>query len=71
MAWWRFLVWNVAGAVVWATSVALIAYCLGEAVASATAWRAACVVGGLIDPLSRCHRRGRATTFRMKAPMNW
>src|SRR6058998_1009306 len=35
MARWRFLVWNVAGGVVWATSVALIAYCLGEAVASA------------------------------------
>src|SRR5437867_10922938 len=35
MARWRFLVWNVAGGVVWATSVALIAYWLGEAVASA------------------------------------
>jgi membrane protein DedA with SNARE-associated domain len=35
MDWWRFLVWNVAGAVVWATGVALIAYSLGEAVASA------------------------------------
>ena len=34
MAWWRFLVWNVAGGVVWATSVALIAYWLGEVVAS-------------------------------------
>ena len=35
MAWWRFLAWNVAGGVVWATSVALVAYGLGEAVASA------------------------------------
>src|SRR5206468_7927293 len=35
MARWRFLVWNVAGGGVWATSVALIAYCLGEAGASA------------------------------------
>lgn len=35
MEWWRFLVWNMAGGMVWATSVALIAYGLGEAVASA------------------------------------
>ena len=35
MEWWRFLVWNVAGGMVWATSVALIADGLGEAVASA------------------------------------
>ena len=35
MEWWRFLSWNVAGGVVWATSVALIAYGLGEAVARA------------------------------------
>src|SRR2546426_5560385 len=35
MEWWRFLLWNVAGGMVWATSVALIAYGLGEAVARA------------------------------------
>jgi len=35
MEWWRFLVWNMAGGMVWATSVALIAYGLGEAVARA------------------------------------
>src|SRR5438093_11734358 len=63
MARWRFLVWNVAGGVVWATSVALIAYCLGEAVASAMgrygliggigAIAAAAVFYGLADGLRR------------------
>jgi membrane protein DedA with SNARE-associated domain len=32
---WRFLAWNAAGGVVWATGVALIAYSLGEAAAKA------------------------------------
>ena len=31
MDWWRFLFWNAAGAVVWATGVALLAYYVGEA----------------------------------------
>lgn len=35
MEWWRFLAWNAAGAVAWATSVALVAYWLGETVAKA------------------------------------
>lgn len=35
MDWWRFLVWNAAGGIVWATGVALVAYYLGEAAASA------------------------------------
>ena len=26
MNWWRFLVWNAAGGIVWATGVALVAY---------------------------------------------
>jgi membrane protein DedA with SNARE-associated domain len=33
MNWWRFLAWNAAGGIVWATSVALIAYYVGEAAA--------------------------------------
>jgi membrane protein DedA with SNARE-associated domain len=33
MGWWRFLAWNAAGGVVWATAVALIAYYAGEAAA--------------------------------------
>jgi membrane protein DedA with SNARE-associated domain len=32
---WRFLAWNAAGGIVWATGVSLIAYYLGEAAAKA------------------------------------
>jgi membrane protein DedA with SNARE-associated domain len=35
MRWWRFLVWNAAGGIVWATLIALIAYYLGSAAANA------------------------------------
>jgi membrane protein DedA with SNARE-associated domain len=35
MDWWRFLAWNAAGGIVWATSVALIAYFIGAAAADA------------------------------------
>jgi membrane protein DedA with SNARE-associated domain len=35
MHWWRFLAWNAAGGVIWATGVGLIAYMLGEAAANA------------------------------------
>ena len=35
MPFWRFLVWNVLGAVAWATAVGLLAYYLGEAVIKA------------------------------------
>jgi membrane protein DedA with SNARE-associated domain len=34
MNWWRFLFWNAAGGVVWATTVALAAYYLGRAAAT-------------------------------------
>jgi len=37
MPWWRFLFWNAAGAIVWATTVGLIAYYGGKAVADAIA----------------------------------
>ena len=37
MTWWRFLFWNAAGAIVWATAVGLIAYYGGKAVADAIA----------------------------------
>jgi len=33
MAWWRFFVWNAAGGILWATSVSLLAYWAGKAVA--------------------------------------
>jgi membrane protein DedA with SNARE-associated domain len=34
MRWWRFLFWNAAGGIAWATAVALIAYYLGHALVS-------------------------------------
>jgi membrane protein DedA with SNARE-associated domain len=33
MDWWRFLAWNAAGGIAWATAIGVIAYYLGEAVA--------------------------------------
>ena len=35
MPWWRFLVWNAAGGIVWAIGVGLLAYFAGRAVAEA------------------------------------
>jgi membrane protein DedA with SNARE-associated domain len=35
MNWWKFLFWNAAGGIVWATAVALTAYYLGRAAADA------------------------------------
>ncbi len=35
MPWWRFLLWNAAGGIVWATSVGLVAFYGGKAVADA------------------------------------
>jgi membrane protein DedA with SNARE-associated domain len=35
MDWWRFLLWNAAGGIAWATGVALIAYYLGHAASDA------------------------------------
>lgn len=37
MPWWRFLFWNAAGGIVWATGVALLAYYGGKAAADAIA----------------------------------
>ncbi len=35
MAWWRFLLWNAAGGIAWATGVGLLAFFAGEAAANA------------------------------------
>jgi len=35
MSWWKFLVWNAAGGIVWATGIALLAYYAGKAVTEA------------------------------------
>ncbi len=37
MAWWRFLFWNAAGGIVWATGVGLVSYYAGHAAADAIA----------------------------------
>jgi membrane protein DedA with SNARE-associated domain len=37
MPWWKFLVWNALGGVVWATGVGLISFYAGKAVADAIA----------------------------------
>ena len=37
MPWWRFLVWNAAGGIVWAVGVALVAFWAGKAAADAIA----------------------------------
>jgi len=37
MQWWRFLVWNAAGGIVWAISVGIVAYYAGRAVADSIA----------------------------------
>jgi membrane protein DedA with SNARE-associated domain len=35
MDWWKFLFWNAAGGIAWATAVALIAYYVGQSAADA------------------------------------
>jgi membrane protein DedA with SNARE-associated domain len=35
MPWWRFLIWNAAGGIVWATLVGVVAYVFGRAAADA------------------------------------
>jgi membrane protein DedA with SNARE-associated domain len=35
MEWWRFLFWNAAGGIIWATAVGLTAYYAGQAAADA------------------------------------
>ena len=37
MEWWRFLVWNAAGGIVWALAVSLLAFYAGKAAADAIA----------------------------------
>jgi membrane protein DedA with SNARE-associated domain len=52
MQWWRFLFWNAAGGIAWATAVGLTAYYAGQAAASAIQryglYAAAAVVVALI-----------------------
>jgi len=48
MHWWRFLGWNAAGGIVWATAVSLISYWLGDAAAAAFSRYGLYAAGGAI-----------------------
>jgi membrane protein DedA with SNARE-associated domain len=48
MNWWRFLAWNAAGGIVWATLVSLISYYLGDAAESALGRYGLFAAGGVI-----------------------
>ena len=47
MSWWRFLFWNAAGGIAWATLVGLLAYYAGHAAASAIQTYGLYAVGGV------------------------
>jgi membrane protein DedA with SNARE-associated domain len=50
MDWWRFLLWNAAGGIVWAVGVGLLAYYAGKAAADAIARYGvyAAIAGGVV-----------------------
>ncbi|MDP9255269.1 MAG: DedA family protein [Actinomycetota bacterium] len=62
MNWWRFLFWNAAGGIVWATAVALTAYYLGHATATAVQrydlYAGVVVAGGIVALVWALHRQG-------------
>jgi membrane protein DedA with SNARE-associated domain len=48
MHWWRFLLWNALGGIVWATGVSLISYYLGDAAATSLSRYGLYAAGGAI-----------------------
>jgi membrane protein DedA with SNARE-associated domain len=48
MHWWRFLAWNAAGGIAWATAIGLISYYLGDAAAAAFGKYGLLAAGGVI-----------------------
>ncbi len=48
MTWWRFLLWNAAGGILWATGVSLLAYEFGKAAADAVSRYGLYAVGAII-----------------------
>ena len=48
MPWWRFLLWNAAGGICWATLIGLLSYYLGRAAAEAFGRYGLIGVGGVI-----------------------
>ena len=51
MGWWRFLFWNAAGGIAWATAVGLLAYYAGRAATDAIQRYGLYAVVGLAGPL--------------------
>jgi membrane protein DedA with SNARE-associated domain len=49
MRWWRFLAWNAAGGICWATLVGLVSYYLGDAAAKAIGTYS--LIGGVVAAL--------------------
>jgi membrane protein DedA with SNARE-associated domain len=52
MAWWRFLFWNAAGGIAWATAVGLLAYYAGRAAADAIQRYGLYVAAGVVVALA-------------------
>jgi membrane protein DedA with SNARE-associated domain len=48
MPWWKFLLWNAAGGIVWATLVGLLAYEFGKTAADAVGKYGLYAVGGIV-----------------------
>jgi membrane protein DedA with SNARE-associated domain len=48
MPWWRFLIWNAAGGIIWATGVALLAYQFGKTAADAVSQYGLYAVGVIV-----------------------
>jgi membrane protein DedA with SNARE-associated domain len=48
MTWWRFLLYNAAGGILWATLVGLVAYYLGGAAADAIQTYGLYAAGGIV-----------------------
>lgn len=51
MPWWRFLFWNASGGIVWAVTVALVAFYGGKAAADAIARYGAFAAAGIVAVL--------------------
>jgi membrane protein DedA with SNARE-associated domain len=51
MPWWRFLFWNAAGGICWATAVGLVAYYAGHAAADAIQRYGIYAAGGIVVAL--------------------
>ena len=48
MPWWRFLFWNAAGGIAWATAVGLVAFYGGKAAADAIQRYGLFAAGGVV-----------------------